>query len=156
MKIARDSWILICVALADLITTMMWVDGEHNLEANPLFAWLLELGPAYFVGAKLLLIAVPIGVLEWARRKRPRFTSVATRAAIFAYLGLYAVGVYKHNRETLPVAAAIARSDGTRLVYNGVEIYQGVYSPPASPEQIRETRQRLNLPPRPDPTWRRK
>jgi hypothetical protein len=92
MKIARESWIILAIGLADLITTIIFIQGSSAQEANPLFRRCWEMGLAAFIGAKLAMLAGPLVILEWARRRRPRFTSFALRGAIAAYLVIYGIG----------------------------------------------------------------
>lgn len=109
MKIARESiWIAI-IGLADLTTTMLWIHFHGAEEANPVFAHYLKMGIVWFALAKLLLLAGPIVLLEWARRRKPTFTRYASRFAIGAYCGLYAVGFMHVNPDMIrPVSADAA------------------------------------------------
>jgi hypothetical protein len=54
------------------------------------------------VGAKIALLLGPLSVLEWARKRNPRFVSGALRGAIGAYLVMYGIGFYKLNYHTKP------------------------------------------------------
>jgi len=97
MKIARESVIIAIIGLADLVTTVTWVSYHGAQEANPVFAHYLSLGLGWFAFMKLVLLAAPIYLLEWARRRRPKFTLNASRFAIGAYCGLYVIGVAHLN-----------------------------------------------------------
>src|SRR5262249_16736452 len=57
----------------------------------------LELGPVWFALMKIVMLACPVFLLEWAMRRRPRFTRYASRFAVGAYLLMYVVGVAKLN-----------------------------------------------------------
>ena len=115
MKIARESiWIAI-IGLADLITTVLWVRYHGAHEANPVFAHYLQMGLAWFALMKLVLLAGPIFVLEWARRKNPRFTLRAARFAIGAYCGLYIVGFLHLNPNAVRPQSAMAELPPAKL-----------------------------------------
>jgi hypothetical protein len=107
MKISKESWVIITLGIADLVSTLVWVDHHGAREANPLFAHYLEMGPLWFSLMKGVLLACPILILEWARQRRPRFTRYASRFAIAAYLGMYGVGFYRLNHETLQMQASM-------------------------------------------------
>jgi hypothetical protein len=108
MKILRESWIIACIGIADLVTTLIWVHHHGAQEANPLFAHYLAMGSVWFAVMKLVLLAGPIFLLEWASRHRPLFTRRASQFAICAYLVLYGVGVAKLNPNLLRPEAAHA------------------------------------------------
>jgi hypothetical protein len=121
MKIARESIYIAIIGLADLVTTMLWVRYHGASEGNPVFAQYLRMGFAWFVLVKLIMLACPLFLLEFARRRRPRFTLRASRFAIGAYCGLYLVGFLHLNPNAIhPTAAeaavppAIARSEQNR------------------------------------------
>lgn len=85
------------LGIADLITTIVFIEHHGAEEANPLFRHLWEMGLFAFISAKLLLIACPLMVLEWARKRRPLFTMRALRGAIAAYIMLYGIGFVRLN-----------------------------------------------------------
>lgn len=99
MKLSRESLIIFIIGLADLATTLAWVKMHGAEEANPVFAHYLAMGPLMFALMKLIMLAAPIFLLEWARRHRPVFTVRAARFTIAAYLVLYGVGFVKLNAE---------------------------------------------------------
>jgi hypothetical protein len=99
MKISRESWIIAAIGIADLATTLIWVQHHKAMEANPLFARYLAMGVGWFAAMKILLLAAPIVILEWARARRPVFTRWAARFAIVAYVALYGVGVAQLNMD---------------------------------------------------------
>ena len=98
MKPRLQSLALAALGIADLISTLFFIGAANAAEANPLMARILQLGPAAFIQAKLLLLLVPLAILEIARRKNPEFVARAMNAAIVAYVGLYTVGVAHLNR----------------------------------------------------------
>jgi hypothetical protein len=99
MKLSRESVIIFCVGAADLATTLLWTHTHGAEEGNPLFAHYLAMGPFVFAVVKLVMLAAPIFLLEWARNHRPVFTMRAARFGIAAYLVLYGVGVIRLNGE---------------------------------------------------------
>jgi hypothetical protein len=101
MGIAIESVLIAAIGILDLATTLIWVQHHGAQEGNPIFRYYLALGPHWFALGKVILLAGPIVVLEWARRRQPRFTLWASRLAIVAYLGLYSVGVLHLNPHLL-------------------------------------------------------
>lgn len=97
MKLAKETWALFAIGLADLATTIIFIKHHGALEANPLFQRYWEMGLAAFITAKIALLVAPLAILEWARARRPRFVSFALRGAIGAYLGMYAFGCVRLN-----------------------------------------------------------
>ncbi|HZO91445.1 MAG TPA: DUF5658 family protein [Chthonomonadaceae bacterium] len=97
MRISRESWIIAAIGLADLVTTIIFINRHGAQEANPLFRHVWAMGPAAFVLAKVACIVGPLCVLEWARRHRPRFVRWASQAVIVAYLMLYGIGYMQLN-----------------------------------------------------------
>src|SRR5438105_4478450 len=79
MKIARESLIIVCIGVVDLATTLYWVHTHGAQEANPLFRHYLAMGPVWFALMKMVLLLAPVFLLEWARRRRPRFTRVMSQ-----------------------------------------------------------------------------
>ncbi len=86
------------ICLADLVTTIWWANRTGAAEANPLMAGFLAQGIVVFVVAKLALTAGPLGLLEWARPKRPKFVTHAMNIGAVAYLGVYTAGVVHINK----------------------------------------------------------
>ncbi|HLV79680.1 MAG TPA: DUF5658 family protein, partial [Chthonomonadaceae bacterium] len=77
MKLARESWIIATIALADLVTTIIFIQHHGAQEANPVFSRYWKMGIWPFIVAKSICVVAPLFVLEWARRRRPRFVSWA-------------------------------------------------------------------------------
>lgn len=111
MKLSWESIVLFAIGVADLATTLVWVNIHGASEGNPVFAHYLSMGPVTFAMMKLVMLCAPLFLLEWARTHRPLFTRRAARFAIAAYLALYCVGVVKLNaryfatKTNLPVVA---------------------------------------------------
>ena len=108
MKIARESLWIAAIGIADLITTLIWVHYHGAQEGNPVFAHYLRMGIVWFALMKILLLAGPIYLLEWARRRRPRFTLNASRVGIGAYCGMYALGFLHLNPDIIHPTSAVA------------------------------------------------
>ena len=104
MKIAKETWVILFIGLADLITTIVFIQHHGAREANPLFRRYWEMGLVAFILAKMAMLVGPLCVLEWARKRNPRFVNWALRGAIAAYLVMYSVGFVHLNR-------TVARAD---------------------------------------------
>jgi hypothetical protein len=102
MKIAKETWIILAIGLADLATTILFIQHRGAEEANPLFKRYWDMGLAVFVCAKMALLLGPLSVLEWARSRNPKFVSFALRGGIAAYLVMYGIGFYRLNYNTAP------------------------------------------------------
>jgi hypothetical protein len=102
MKIAKETWIIMAIGLADLATTIIFIQHHGAQEANPLFKRYWEMGIAAFVAAKFALLLGPLCVLEWARVRNPHFVSWALRSAIVGYVLMYGVGCFKLNHAPPP------------------------------------------------------
>ncbi|HLJ55322.1 MAG TPA: DUF5658 family protein [Chthonomonadaceae bacterium] len=111
MRIAKETWIIMAIGLADLATTILFIKHHGAQEANPLFQRYWEMGLAAFILAKVALLVGPLYLLEWARLHRPRFTSWALRGAIVAYLLMYGVGVARLNGVPAASAAELEMAD---------------------------------------------
>jgi hypothetical protein len=97
MRVTRESMLLAAICIADLTTTIWFVNGMGAQEANPMMRFYLDRGVAPFVAAKLLLFVGPLAVLEWARRRHPRFVRTMLRLGIALYVGFYGMVVWRIN-----------------------------------------------------------
>ena len=77
---------IICLNLLDAIFTIWWVIGEWAVEANPLMAVLLSKSPALFMGYKILLVHLCVGLL-WRFRK-VRFARLSIIPVLITYIGI--------------------------------------------------------------------
>ena len=102
MKIAKETWIIMAIGVADLATTILFIQHHGAHEANPLFKRYWEMGLTVFIAAKCALLVGPLVVLEWARRRNPHFVSWALRSAIAAYVVMYGVGYMRLNQPPKP------------------------------------------------------
>ena len=102
MKLSRESWILLVLGTADLMSTSLWIERGLAQEANPLFHYFWSQGLPAFIAAKYAFLLGPIFLLEWARRHKPRFVLWALRSGVLAYVLLYGVGVAGINSHQKP------------------------------------------------------
>ncbi len=98
MKLAKETWIIMGIGVADLATTIIFIRQHGAVEANPLFKHYWEMGLVFFIAAKMALLVAPLSLLEWARLHKPRFVSYALRCAIVAYIVMYGIGFVKLNQ----------------------------------------------------------
>ena len=122
MKLARETWILIAIGIADLVSTIIFIQQHGAREANPIFRHYWDMGLPVFVAAKIAMMGCPLLILEWARRQNPRLVARGLRCAIVGYVLLYGVGVARLNMQTAKASA---------MRHPLVEEY-----PPASKEEI--------------------
>lgn len=88
--LAKESYIILAICLLDLILTGWLIDTKRATEGNPIMSFYLSNnGIGMMIAAKIVLIAMPLFVAEWARRYRPRFVHRALRIAIAIYISLY-------------------------------------------------------------------
>ncbi|MCL4284800.1 MAG: hypothetical protein KJZ62_06835 [Fimbriimonadaceae bacterium] len=93
-RVQLSTLVLATVAIFDLATTILLL-GRGFSEGNPIFRWLLALGPWAFVFGKAALLAGPILLLEYARTKKPALAESATWVAALLYLFLYISHILK-------------------------------------------------------------
>lgn len=87
-KIHLSTSLLIIIGLVDLASTIAWL-RIGGVEGNPLFAPLLYHGIETFAFAKLVFLAGPIAVLEYARTKHPHSAEAGTWIAFVFYFALW-------------------------------------------------------------------
>lgn len=115
MRIARESWIIAGIGVADLITTIIFIRHHGAQEANPLFKLYWQMGLFSFIVAKAVCLVGPLLILEWASKRNPRFVRQALRSAIVAYLAFYSIGFLKLNA---PLANADVISEANGVAFN--------------------------------------
>ena len=106
--LSTESMVLCGICLADLASTIFLVSYRGAIEGNPLMSYYLDHGIATFILAKLTLFAFPLFIIEWARRHRPKFAIMASRACIGLYLFAYISTVVQLNGMTAPIGKRIA------------------------------------------------
>lgn len=85
------------ICLVDLVTTVVAVICCGIEEANPVMAFFLDRGITVFCAAKLASFVPAILVLEWYRKRNPRFVSAVLKGAVAAYATLYIVLFWSVN-----------------------------------------------------------
>ncbi len=80
--------LLAAIGSLDLASTIVLL-RLGAVEANPIFARLLGMGVGWFVLAKVLMLAGPILILEWARDRSPRSSAQGAWIAVIAYLVIW-------------------------------------------------------------------
>ena len=106
LKLAKETYILIAIGIADLISTIFFIQRHGASEANPIFRHYWDMGLPIFITAKIALMACPLLILEWARRTKPRLVARGLRCAIAGYVILYGVGVARLNIQSARASAA--------------------------------------------------
>ncbi len=80
---------LAAIGCVDLLATVYFISTEQASEANPLMAGILDnSGPIGFVIFKALMLAIPLIVVELARKKNPIFVQKALKVGVGAYVAL--------------------------------------------------------------------
>lgn len=92
-----ETMALALIGLADLIATVLLVQGGRFSEGNPILGFYMRAGLLPFMAAKALLTLGPLAVLEILRPRSPRFITAALRVGIAAYVAVYVVGVCEIN-----------------------------------------------------------
>jgi len=101
LKAVSIECIVLCfICLADLVSTIFLVSYRDCEEGNPLMNYYLAHRIAVFIIAKVTLFAFPLYIIEWARRSRPVFAKMASRACILLYLFAYVSTVISLNQLT--------------------------------------------------------
>lgn len=103
MNIARESYALVLVCLADLVSTIFFVSYRSATEGNPLMAYYLSHSLGAFVGIKLVLCLMPLFLMEYARQHRPQSARLGLRVALAGYLFSYVAGVSQLNPAVQPI-----------------------------------------------------
>lgn len=109
LGLARESYVILAICLLDLLLTAWLIGTNRATEGNPLMSFYLSNGWPVLVGIKVLLVAMPLFVAEWARRRRPQFVHRALRFAIAVYLGMYVIAFMN---------AGISASDSRAAVHS--------------------------------------
>lgn len=102
MRASRETWLLLAIGLADLISTTYLIRAGLVREGNPVMAWyLVHYGWAAFCAAKTVMLFCPVVILEWVRRIKPQLGLRSLRVALIGYLLLYLGALLPANRESI-------------------------------------------------------
>ena len=90
LKMAAMIRLVFITNLIDAALTIIWVDMGIAVEANPIMKFVLDLGPGWFVGCKIIIILLACIIL-WNLRHLTMAKLVAFLSCLL-YLGI--VGVH--------------------------------------------------------------
>ena len=91
LALAKESYIILAICLIDLVLTGWLIHTKQATEGNPIMSFYLSDGIGMMIAVKMVLIAMPLFVAEWARRYRPRFVHRALRLVIAIYISMYII-----------------------------------------------------------------
>jgi hypothetical protein len=80
--------LLLTIGLFDLVASLMMFRMGYT-EGNPLFRYLLEQSQASFVFGKIVFLAAPIAMLEYAHQIKPKTGEIGTWVAFWLYATIY-------------------------------------------------------------------
>ncbi|MCE5199101.1 MAG: DUF5658 family protein [Armatimonadota bacterium] len=89
MRLSKESVILIYIAVADLVATLLLLRSDKASEGNPMMAVFLGYSIGAFIVAKLALTLAPVFLFEWAKQFQPAFVLRMMRLTIAMYLLVY-------------------------------------------------------------------
>jgi hypothetical protein len=121
------------ICLFDLLTTLWLLKYHQAAEANPLMAIFVSQGITAFIVAKLVLTVIPLGALEWARKRRPMFVHRALNLVIAAYLLIYVVGVVRVNSVPHPGSLS-PHNPAAERIFSRMQAAQNLRTSPTPPE----------------------
>lgn len=138
--LCAESWAIILVCVADLLTTIALLTRGLAEEGNPIMRYYLEHGLIPFALAKLVLVAAPVVIIEWGRRHRPRPVKTLARVGVLGYLTLYAAMFFTINVPSMMTAAHFDK--------------EAIEMPAVTPQELIRERERLGkstppIPPKP-------
>jgi len=91
-RVRASTLSLLIVGMGDLVSSLAWLHAGYG-EGNPLFSWLANHGSIWFALGKVLFLAGPIAILEYARLFRPKAAELGTWLATLLYLALLSTHV---------------------------------------------------------------
>ncbi len=135
--LCAESWAIILVCVADLLTTIALITRGLAEEGNPIMRFYLQYGLMPFALAKLVLVLAPVVIIEWGRRHRPQTVKRLARLGVAGYLSFYAVMFFTINVPSIITASRFDR--------------EAIEMPAVMPEELRRERARLGkiVPPAP-------
>jgi hypothetical protein len=118
VTISRESYLILAICCADLASTIYLVNYQNACEGNPLMSYYLQQGIGMFIVMKLVLCVLPLFLVEYARRFRPRFATIGLRAVISGYLLAYLGGIVILNSNILENISDMQRQQGPMAFKN--------------------------------------
>lgn len=97
MRIAKETWLLALICMADMVSTAWLLSANSAVEANPVMRFYVDLGVPTFIVVKSLLIFAPLYLLEMLKRHKPKFIVALLRVGIVGYVFIYGAGVIQAN-----------------------------------------------------------
>jgi hypothetical protein len=94
--VTNESLLICLICIADLVTTLYWVNTGMAQEGNPIMAFFLDQSNAMFIGAKIGTFVPAVVAAEYYRNVRPGWVVRAMRWTIAAYLFIYVASVFAH------------------------------------------------------------
>lgn len=92
MRFLRRTTLLFGLNLLDALLTLVWVRNGIATEGNHLMAKLLEVGDYWFLGTKVAIGAITVGVLlKWSNSKIAEY---GLAVALAVYIGLMGVHIF--------------------------------------------------------------
>jgi hypothetical protein len=104
MRRSQESRILAGLCLADLVSTLILIEGYGAEEANFVLCFYLNYGLLAFIGVKCLLFVPALLIAECYRPHYPLLVSGLLRLVICLYVCCYSAGVYAINHVPTPQA----------------------------------------------------
>ncbi len=90
MRLLRRTTLLFGLNLLDALLTLVWVRNGIAGEGNHLMAKLLEIGDLWFLGTKVAIGAVTMGVLlKWSNSKLAEYGVAVALAIYISLMGIH-------------------------------------------------------------------
>lgn len=97
LTISRESIWLTAVCLVDAVLTIILVALGIAQEANPLMNYWMQRSLALFFIVKMATVLLAIIAAEYYKRYNPVFVKRVLTLAVFAYIGIYVIGITMVN-----------------------------------------------------------
>ncbi len=92
---------LVLTGVADLATTLYWLNAGLIVEANPVMAAVLNTDFHLFICVKLATLAGYVAVVQWYSRRNYRFAKLVSAFTLISYWLIYTLSFISVNRHTL-------------------------------------------------------
>src|ERR1051325_4874648 len=116
-RVSLELVILGSLALIDALTTLYLLRAGLAEEANPVARFYVQMGPIWFLGLKMIPVAI-MGVIEFRRFMDRRRMLMFMRVGLVIYTGVYVSGMlaqygrFSRPKQVDQVASRSVRSDG--------------------------------------------